>query len=88
MFNLIIRYKIDKTNIVFDALSRLQTSIIIIKNKLNVLKALYNQSIYNLEMFILLKTLRAEIFINFHIILMKMSLDFKSHFIVEYVKNF
>ena len=88
MFDLTIRYKVDKINIVFDVLSRLQTSITIIKNKLNVLKTLYKQSIHDFEKpFILSNVLHIEISVNYHIILIKMLINFKSRLIVEYIKN-
>ena len=54
-----------------------------------MLKALYKQSIHDLEKsFILLNVFRVEIFINYYIILIKMSTNFKSRFIFKYVKNF
>ena len=53
-----------------------------------MLKTLYEQSIHNLEMFILLYIFRAKTSINYHIILIKMSTDFKSRLIAEYFKDF
>ena len=42
MFDLFVRYKIDKTNIVSDALSRLsKNSIIVMNNGSEILKILY-----------------------------------------------
>ena len=42
MFDLFVRYKANKVNVVFDALSRLsKNSIIVTKNGSGVLKALY-----------------------------------------------
>ena len=53
-----------------------------------MLKTLYKSSIHDFEKsFILSSVFRIEILINYHITLIKMSTNFKSHLIVEYTKN-
>ena len=50
MFDLFMRHKIKKTNIVSDVLSRLLRNLVMIsKNNLRVLKALYEQAVKIIE---------------------------------------
>ena len=89
MFDLFVRYKIDKTNIVFNALSRfLRNSIIITKNRSEILKVLYEQvlKIKNFS-FREEKSFSEKLFITYHITLVKMFDDFKSRLFFEYIKN-
>ena len=54
-----------------------------------MLKTLYKLSIHDFKKSsILLSVFRIEIFINYYIILIKMLTNFKSHFIIEYIKKF
>ena len=93
MFDFLMRYKIKKMNIVFDVLSRFSENLIIIsKNGLKVLKTLYKQAmkIIKQNFYFIKKKLffkKTELFIIYHIILIKMFDDFKSHFILKYIKN-
>ena len=90
MFDLFIRHKTNKANIVFDALSRLSENLIIItKDDSGVLKALYEQvvKIINDFSFKKEKSFLEKLFIIYHIILMKMFDDFKSRLLFEYIKN-
>ena len=54
-----------------------------------MLKTLYKSSIHDFEKsFTLSNILYIEIFINYYIILIKLSTNFKSRFIIKYIKNF
>ena len=54
-----------------------------------MLKKLYKQSIHDLKkLFILSNVFRVEISVNYYIILIKISTNFKSRFIIEYTKDF
>ena len=83
-FKLIIRHKIDKVNIISDALLRLKNDVIIKEQKLNILNVLYEHLIkqklkassYEYE----------EVFI-YYITLIKMSNDFKIKLKETYKKN-
>ena len=83
IFNLSVRYKTGKTNIVSNALFRLQDSSFVIKNSLEILKALHDQ--VEKERFI--DFMRFEIFISYYITLIKILENFKSRLIKAYVKN-
>ena len=72
-FNIFIRYKIDKINIMFNALSRLQTNVVII-NKLSILKSLYDYFIDLLNVDFITYTSNL---LTYHIILIEMSDEFK-----------
>ena len=79
-FNLIIRYKINKLNVVFNALFRLQINVSSEK-KQAILKSFYNNSI-KLE-----QTTSFESILIYHITLIKMNNDFKKRLIEAYIKN-
>ena len=84
MFDLFVRYKAKRTNIVPDALSRLQgSSIIIAKDNSRILKALHGQ--VEEERFI--DFMRSEMSISYYITLVEMLEDFKSRLTKVYVKN-
>ena len=90
MFDLFVRHKINKTNIVSDALSRLsRNSIIITKDDSRVLKILYEQvvKIINDFSFKEEKSFSEKLSIIYYVILMKMFDDFKSRLLLEYIKN-
>ena len=90
MFDFFVRYKTSKTNIVFNALSRLsKNSIIITKDDSRVLKTLYEQvvKIINDFSFRKEKSFFEKLFIIYYITLMKMFDDFKSRLLFEYIKN-
>ena len=90
MFDFFVRYKIDKANIVSDALSRLSGNfIIVMKNGSRVLKALYEQvvKIINNFSFKKEKSFSEKLFIIYYVTLMKMFDDFKLRLLFEYIKN-
>ena len=71
-FNLSIRHKADKANVMSDVLSRLQTDVTII-DKIDVLESLYEHILKFTQVDLILK-----IFLYFHhVTLVKMSNDFK-----------
>ena len=80
-FNLIIRYKIDKINVVLDALSRLQVDVAI-KKKQVVLKSLYN-SLVTLNK----RIAPLEVLLIYHITLIEISDNFKKRLVEAYNKN-
>ena len=83
MFNLSVRHKARKTNIVPDALSRLQGSSSVIKNNPGILETLHGK--IEEERFI--DSMRSEIPISYHITLMEISEDFKARLIKAYIKD-
>ena len=90
MFDLFMRYKINKTNVVFDALSRLSRNFIIItKDGSKVLKALYEQVLKIIKNFSLReeKSFSEKLSIIYYIIFVKMFDDFKSRLFFKYIKN-
>ena len=89
MFDLFMRYKTNKTNVVFDALSRLsRNSIIIMKDDSKILKALYERALEIRDFsFKKKKSFLEKLIIIYYIILVEMFNDFKSHFFFEYIKN-
>ena len=91
MFVLFIRHKINKANVVSDALSRLfKNSIIITNDDSRVLKVLYEQAlkiIKNDFSFKKEKTFLQKLFIIYYITFVKMFDDFKSRLLFEYIKN-
>ena len=71
-FNLSIRHKIDKINVISNALFKLQADVSLIE-KIDVLKSLYNHSITSL-----FENLIVEISVfYYHVALIEMSNDFK-----------
>ena len=89
IFDLSIRYKASKANIIPNALLRLQrNSASIVKNGLEVLKVLYNQTIEVIsDSRELLKELLKDSSVSYYIILIEMFEDFKLRLILKYVKN-
>ena len=81
-FNLIIRYKVDKSNIVFDALFRFQTNVIF-KEKQTVLENLYDNIIKVKHKNIAF----SEKISVYHMILIVINDDFKKRLIDAYNKN-
>ena len=96
-FNLIIKYKSNKFNIISNALFRLQKSIIEIKNKIKILKLFYNTFIeLCYENIVDVKASCAILkyifsiskqFFVYHIILIKMTKDFKQKLKQMYIEN-
>ena len=91
MFDLFVRYKTNKTNVVSNALFRLSgNSITITKDGSGILKALYEQVlkiIKNDFSFKKEKLIFEKLYIIYHVILVKMFDDFKSHLFLKYIKN-
>ena len=80
MFDLFVRYKIKKTNVISDALSRLsKNSIIITKDDSKILKTLYEQvvKIINDFSFKKEKSFLKKLSITYYVIFVKMFDDFK-----------
>ena len=75
-FNIILRHKFEKSNIVFDVLSRLQDSTnILIHEKKKILKTLYDTTIQLSKKEILIsKTLKR---MSLHVTLIRLSNEFK-----------
>ena len=71
-FNLFIKHKVDKINVVSDALSRLQTNVFIIE-KIDVLKFLYEHALESSSIDLIVET---SLFYH-HVTFVKMSNDFK-----------
>ena len=91
MFDLSVRHKADKTNIVSNTFSRLQGSISVAMNESEMLKALYEQAV---KVTTLLVNIAAhkdspllKPYINYHITLIEMSDDFKARLFKEYAKD-
>ena len=84
-FNFFIRHKIDKFNVIFDALFKLQADITFIK-KIDVLKSLYDSSIELCEDDLTIKSVDflSKQFICYHIILIKMTNELKNRLKTTY----
>ena len=82
-FNLQMRHKIDKFNIVSNAFFRLQTNVITTK-KIDVLKAFYESSIELCDDDLITKE---SAFLTCHIILIEMTDDFKNKLKKIYVDD-
>ena len=74
-FNLFVRHKIDKINVMSNALSKLQVDVSII-DKIDVFESLYEHALKFTQIDLALKT---SLYFH-HVILMKMSNDFKIRF--------
>ena len=84
MFDLSIRHKAGRTNVVPDALSRLQgSSTAVVKDGPGILEALHGQ--VEEERFV--DSMRSEMPISYHITLVEMSEDFKSRLMEAYVRD-
>ena len=87
-FNIIIRYKFDKFNVIFDVLSRLSNKTTIdVTNKIKILDILYKYLVKLTN-----KKFRTTIIQNmsivvYYIILMKISNDFKRKLKFVYLAN-
>ena len=74
-FNLFVRHKVDKTNVMSNVLFRLQIDVIII-DKIDVFESLYEHILKFTQTNLILKT-----FLYFyHVTLIEMSNDFKTRF--------
>ena len=84
-FNIILRHKIDKSNVIFDIFSRLSTHTPQMNdvNKKKILNLLYDYSIEIADE----KLNNISIAIIYHIILIKMSNDFKQRLKKVYIEN-
>ena len=71
-FNLFIRHKVDKINVVSNALSRLQTNVFIIE-KVDVLKFFYEYALKSSSIDLIVETF----LFYYHVTFVKMSNDFK-----------
>ena len=91
MFDLSVRHKANKTNIVSNALSRLQGSVSITINELEMLKALYEQAVKVIASLVNIAAHKnsslSEPYANYHITLIEMSNDFKARLFKEYAKD-
>ena len=74
-FNLFVKHKIDKVNVMSNALFRLQIDVFVI-DKIDVFESLYEQILKFTQIDLILKT---SLYF-YHVILMKMSNDFKVRF--------
>ena len=89
-FNIFIRHKFDKSNVMFDALSKLSNKLLTSqnsKNKIDIFDVFYDHFIdlSNYELiFVIIQNMSA---ITYHVILMKMFDDFKKRFKKIYVEN-
>ena len=96
-FNLIIKHKSDKFNIISNALFKLQKFIIEIKDKIEVLKSLYDtfielchENVIDVEASCAISKytfLLSEQFFVYHIILIKMTNDFKQKLKQTYIND-
>ena len=91
IFDLFVRYKTDKANVVFNALFRFSGNFVTItKDDSGILKALYEQvlkTIKNDFSFKKEKLFSEELSVIYHVTLVKMFDDFKSRFLFKYIKN-
>ena len=77
-FNLIVKHKFNKFNIIFDAFSRFQKNInMLINQKIDVLKILYNILIEFYHENLIIVTLLLLKQLIYHIILIKIINEFK-----------
>ena len=87
-FNLTIRHKTDKFNVISDALSRLSNaSQSNVKNKVEILNVLYDHHVDFSNDELRFATFQNMSAIAYHIILMKMSDDFKKRLKTVYVSD-
>ena len=96
-FNLIIKYKSSKFNIISNALFRLQRFTIKTENKIEILKSFYNtfielchENVIDVEVSCAISKYTfsiSEQFFAYHIILIKMTNDFKQKLKQMYIEN-
>ena len=79
-FNLSVRYKIDKINIVFNIFSRLLTDVSL-EERQKILKSLYKSTIKYEDINVF------ELILIYYITLIEMDDDFKKWLIKTYYKN-
>ena len=72
-FNLFVRHKVDKANVMSNALFRLQVDVSVI-NKIDVFESLYEHALKFTQIDLILKT---SLYFH-HVVLVKMSNDFKA----------
>ena len=88
MFDLSVRHKAGKANVVPDALSRLQGNpAMITENGPGVLEALYGQAIEAKASPEVPSELPQDPPVSFHVTLVEMSENFKSRLVLEYTKD-
>ena len=87
-FNLFVRHKINKVNVIFDVLSKLQIDVTFIK-KIGVLKSLYDFSIELCQGDLTIKSIDSlsKQFVCYHIILIKMTNELKKKLKTIYNEN-
>ena len=85
-FNIFVRHKIEKSNVILDVLSRLQVNVdVLADEKLDVLKSLFEHSLELLNYD--LSTIEATIIVAHHVTLMKLSNNFKQRLKQVYQNN-
>ena len=87
-FNFFIRHKINKFNVIFDVLFKLQVDMTFIK-KIDVLKLLYEFSIELYEKNLIIKTMKllTKQFVCYYMTLIKMTNEFKKRLKMIYDEN-
>ena len=87
-FNFFIRHKIDKFNVIFDALFKLQVDVTFIE-KIDVLKSLYDFSIELCQDDLIIKSIDSlsKQFVCYYIILIKMTNELKKRLKTIYNEN-
>ena len=87
-FNFFIRHKIDKFNVIFDVLFKLQVDVTFIK-KIDVLKLLYDFLIELYQGDLIIKSIDSlsKQLVCYHIILIKMTNELKKRLKTIYNKN-
>ena len=87
-FNLFICHKIDKSNVILDALSKLQADVTFIE-KIDVLKSLYDFSIELCEGDLTIRSVDSlsKQFVCYHIILIEMADELKERLKTIYNEN-
>ena len=87
-FNFVIQRKTKKFNIILNVLSRLfNVTQLDVKNKIEILNALYNYSINFSKSELRFVTLQNTLTIVYHVILIKISNKFKQCFKTIYINN-
>ena len=89
-FNIFVRYKVNKLNIVLDVLFKLlnKHSQSNIKNKIEIFNVFYNYSMNFFEHKLHSITLQNLLIIVFYVILIKIFNEFKQRLKTVYAKNF
>ena len=90
MFDLFVRHKTNKANVVFNALSRLSRNLITItKDDSKILKVLYKQILKIIKDFSFKKekSFLKKLSVIYYVTLVKMFNNFKLRFFLKYIKN-